>query len=58
MFFFSHEQGGARTFKETLIVRYLCKVSPEVNRALILQLNCGDNLNEVFFLFIAPINTL
>ena len=41
-------QGTARTFKDTLIVRYLCKVLPEVNRDLISQLKRGDNLNEVY----------
>jgi hypothetical protein len=43
-------KGSARTFKDTLIVRYLCKVLPEVNRDLISQLKRGDNLNEVFTL--------
>jgi hypothetical protein len=33
--------------KSAMIVRYLCKVLPEVNHSLIGQFRLGESLNEV-----------
>ena len=43
-------QGAAKTMKDTIITTYLCKVLPEVNRALIDQFKMGENLNEVIII--------